>query len=177
MSRRPDPRGPRSGGRRPHPLVLAPAAGLVTTGAATLLAAVVPGAADGAVPGAVVGGLVGVGVLALGAGAVAAVSRVLPAASLIVALLTYSLQLVLLVAVLSALGDTALAADPGARRWLAGTLVAVVLTWSLAHLVAATRQRIPTFDLSGPESAPGSATPGGPAGSGGSPTESEAAAR
>ncbi|MCM0619189.1 hypothetical protein [Nocardioides bruguierae] len=127
-----------------RPLVLAPAVALAVVGVAALLAAVTSGGA--AALGAVAGGVVGVVVLALGAGAVALVARVLPAASLLVALLTYGLQLVLLVVALGSLTAGDVLGSEEVRPWLSGTLVAVVLAWTPAHLVAAVKQRVPVYD-------------------------------
>lgn len=112
-------------------------AGLVVTGADAALAAAA-------------GGLLVVGVFAFGVLTLAWVVRLLPSASLLVALVTYATQLALVLLVVTALGDTEPFAAPAVRAWLAGALVAATVTWVVAHLWFASRQRIPVYDLPDP---------------------------
>ncbi len=112
----------------------------------------------GAVAGALISGtpaLVGVVIgtamvcLFFGVGAVVldAVATLAPAASLLVALLTYTLQVVLVGAVFVGLRRSGLleaAIDP---RWLGGTVIAATLTWLTVQVVASLRTRIPVYEL------------------------------
>ena len=132
------------------------------TGVGTLL-----GAASWALPVGVVAALVGllvdgtqalyaglaaavatVLVLALGALAVDAVARIMPAASLLLALLTYICQLLFLTVALSAVASSA--ADETVTRWAAAALIAVTLAWTAAHVVLAMRRRIAVYDVTLP---------------------------
>jgi hypothetical protein len=128
------------------------------TGVGTLL-----GAASWALPAGLVVALVGLAldgtsalyaglagaaatvlVLAGGALAVDVVARIMPAASLLLALLTYACQVLLLTVALIVVAD---AADDTVTRWSAGALIAVALAWTLAHVVLATRRRIAVYDV------------------------------
>ena len=95
-------------------------------------------------------------VFALGVAAVGFVARLLPGASLLVALMTYALQLLVLALVVAAIDGADLSAETLARGWFAAAVIAVTLTWVVGQLVAATRQRIPVYDT------PSSTTPSSP---------------
>lgn len=128
------------------------------TGAGTLLAA-----ASWAFPAGLVVALVGLSVdgtsalyaglagaaataliLAAGALAVDAVARIMPVASLLLALLTYVCQVLLLTVALIVVADSA---DDTVTRWSASALMAVALAWTVAHVVLATRRRIAVYDV------------------------------
>lgn len=140
--------------RGASPLLVAAVAGAL----AVVVLAVAGGVVDGApgATGAVVGGGVTLAVFALGVGLVNLAARVLPAASLMVALLTYTLQLLVLAIVVVVLDRSGLAGDEVSRGWFAAGVVAVTLLWLLGQVVAATRQRIPAF-----EEPLGASSPGG----------------
>jgi len=97
---------------------------------------------------AFVGGLSGAAatavVLAGGALGVGVVARVMPAASLLLALLTYACQVLALTVVMAVVSDRA---GDTVTAWAALALIAVTLTWTLAHLVLSTRRRIAAFDV------------------------------
>lgn len=127
----------------PSPLLGALAAGAVTV----VVLAVVAAAVDGrpALLGASVGGALTLVVFALGVAVVSVVARALPPASLLVALMTYVLQLLVLgvcVGTIDALVDAATLS----RRWFAAGVIAVTALWVVTQLVTATRQRIPAFE-------------------------------
>ncbi len=126
------------------PLLGALAAGAAAVVSIVAVAAVVDGRA-GAV-GAVAGGGLTLAVFALGTSLVGLVARVLPSASLMVALLTYVLQLLVLALVIVALDGADLDPATFSRGWFAAGVIAVTLLWMAGQLVAATRQRIPAFD-------------------------------
>ncbi len=115
------------------------------------------GAVDGA-PGAYgagVGAALVLGVFGLGAIAVDLVSAVLPAAALLVALLTYTLQVLAMALAFVVLTRSGLLGEELSREWLAGAVVAGTLAWLAAHLHSALTARIPAFE------APSSGTPAG----------------
>jgi ATP synthase protein I len=119
------------------------------------LLAVIVGAFVGgseAAYGALTGGLLVVAVFFLGAGLVHLVAGLLPAASLLVALLTYILQVVLLAAVFAGLNRSGLLEDALDREWLGGTVIACTVAWMIAQIVLAARLRIPTYDVGAPGS-------------------------
>lgn len=118
--------------------------GLVVAGVGRLV-----GGSDAAFAAAT-GSLVVLGILLFGSTAVDLVAGLVPAASLGVALMTYALQLVLLVAVLLAASEAPLLSGAAERRWLFGGLLAVMLGWMVGQVVAAVRVRIPVYDLPGP---------------------------
>lgn len=120
------------------------------------------GAAAGAVldgsqaaAGALVGSVLAVGVMAFGASTVHVVAGLLPAASLAVALLTYALQLLLVLVVLAALDGSALMGDTLSREWLAGALICTVLAWVVVQVVLAMRARIPLYGRPSASARPG----------------------
>ncbi|MDP3890717.1 hypothetical protein [Nocardioides sp.] len=132
---------------RPGARVLLGAA-VVALGAGLVLSvagALTRGSAAGC--GALVGTLLAVGVFALGAFTINLVAGVMPSASLLVAMLTYTLQVVLMALVLIALSGSG-ALDGGLDRgWLAGAVITATLVWLLCQIVLVTRARIPAYDL------------------------------
>jgi ATP synthase protein I len=127
---------------------------LLTGAAATvslgLVAAVVSWLLAGSAAG--LGALVGVTLIVVvatgGTLMVNAVAGVMPTASLLVALLTYTLQLLVLLLAFVWLERSGLLADTLDRGWLGGAVVGGTVLW-LATLVRLTfRARIPTYDLS-----------------------------
>jgi hypothetical protein len=126
---------------------------LVLVGLAALLAG------GAAAAGAAIGAATVLIFFASGALTVNAVAGVSPGASLLVALLTYVLQVVAIGVVLLTLrrsGALDSAVDP---HWVAGALIAATLVWLVAQTVAATRSRQPLYDLPerGPDGAEASA--------------------
>jgi ATP synthase protein I len=123
--------------------------GLAVTVVLGVLAAVVAGLVSGA-PGAW-GALVGVLVVAAvcvgGSLLVNAVAGLMPAASLLVALLTYTLQVLVLLMVFVALERSGLLGSHLHREWLGGTAIGATLVWLVAQVVLTVRRRIPAFDL------------------------------
>ncbi len=114
-----------------------------------VLVAVVAAVFDGSA--GLVGGLAGAGVtllvLATGFATVDLVAGLMPAMSLVVALLTYTLQVVLLGALLVVLrsaDDIDATLTPG---WFAAGVITVALAWTVFLLVHAVRARVPLYDL------------------------------
>ena len=139
------------------PVLGALAAGTV----AVLVLVVVAGLVDGrpGVAGAAVGGVLTLVVFAFGLLAVGFVARLLPGASLLVALMTYALQLLVLAVVVTAIDRADAGAESISRGWFAAAVIVVTLTWLLGQLVTATRQRIPLYETSAdaPSEAPATA--------------------
>jgi ATP synthase protein I len=123
-------------------------AALVTLGVG-LLSALLGALASGSP--AALGALLGAGVVlvffATGAVVVNAVASVSPAASLLVALLTYTLEVALVALVLTGLDRSGLVGDTVDRTWVGGTVIAATLVWLGAHVASATRARMPLYDL------------------------------
>ena len=67
-------------------------------------------------------------VFALGLAAVGFVARLLPGASLLVALMTYALQLLVLAVVVTAIDRADTGADSLSRGWFAAAVIVVTLT-------------------------------------------------
>lgn len=128
-------------------------AALVALGAGlaiSLVGAFVAGSA--AAYGALVGTLLAVGVFALGSFTVNVVAAMMPSASLLVAMLTYTLQVVLMALVLVALSRSGALDGSLHPEWLAGAVIAATLLWLVCQIVLVTRARIPAYDV--PASAP-----------------------
>ncbi|MEQ6900115.1 hypothetical protein [Nocardioides sp. YIM 152588] len=103
--------------------------------------------ADGtAVAGAVVGTLVAVAVFGFGAAAVQVVARLMPAASLLFALVTYTFQVVAMALVFVALNRSGLLDSSLDRGWLGGAIILGALVWTGVHLGTASRARIPAYE-------------------------------
>ena len=116
--------------------------GLLAAAAGWLLA----GSAAGL--GALVGVLLIVVVATGGTLLVNAVAGALPTASMLVALLTYTLQLLVLLLAFIGLERSGLLSSALDRAWLGGGVVGGTVLW-LATLIRLTfRTRIPTYDLS-----------------------------
>lgn len=144
--------GPRNG--------LSPLLGALASGAVMVVVLIVVAALASGRPGVVgaaVGGVLALTVFTLGVAVVGSVARLLPSASLLVALMTYVLQLLVLALVVAALDGADLDAQTLSRGWFAAAVIVATLTWVVGQLAAATRQRIPVYDTSA--GSPASAQP------------------
>ncbi len=129
---------------------LPPLLGAIGAGAVAVLVLVVAASLTegrAAVVGALSGGVLTLVVFALGIAVVGAVARLMPAASLLVALMTYVLQLLVLAVCVLAIDRAGLDGATLSRGWFAAGVIAVTMLWLVGQLVAATRQRIPVYDL------------------------------
>ena len=88
---------------------------------------------------------------AAGAFVLDVVATLAPAASMLVALLTYTLQVVLVGLVFVALTRSDLLEGTIDPRWLGGTVIVGTLAWLAAQVVASTRTRIPVYELGVPK--------------------------
>jgi ATP synthase protein I len=102
-----------------------------------------PAAARGAAIGAVMVCLV----FTFGAVVLGVIARIAPAASLLVALLTYTLQVVVVGLVYLALAGSGTLGETVDARWLSGAVIAATLGWTLAQVVVSMRARQPVYDL------------------------------
>ena len=137
---RPDRRATVGGQVRAALLVTA-LLGLVGTGLGALLGG------SSAALGAAVGFAMVLVFFGTGAVVVNAVASVSPSASMLVALLTYTLNVVLVGLVFVGLARSGALQDAVAPRWLAGAVIACTLVWTTTQIVVATRTRQPIFDL------------------------------
>jgi len=128
------------------PLLGAAGAG---AGAVALIvaAAAILGGSSGAI-GALVGGGLTLTVFLLGIAVVGSVARLLPTASLLVALMTYTLQLLVLAVAVVALDRSGPSADELSRGWFAAAVIAVTCLWLVGQVVTTVRLRIPAFEAS-----------------------------
>ena len=99
--------------------------------------------------GALAGGLLALVVFLLGTTVVNAVARLMPAMSLLVAMLTYALQVIVMALVVLALVQSDLGGEPVFREWFAGAVIAVTMLWLAVQVWLFTRLRILAFDGSG----------------------------
>ena len=112
--------------------------------------AVVAGSLVEGVPaayGAAIGALIVLGVFGFGSFVVNTVAALMPTAALLVALLTYTLQVVAMGLVFVALSGSGLLGDTLDREWLAGTVIAGTLVWVVCQIALTMRARIAIYDL------------------------------
>ena len=86
--------------------------------------------------------VIGFGVFALNT-----VASIMPSATVLVALVTYAVQLVVLAAVVLGFARNGMMDDTFDRRWFGGGVAVATLAWMVAQIVAALRARIPVYDL------------------------------
>lgn len=122
-------------------LATAAAAGLAAGLLVVVLGAAISGR-TGAL-GALVGGGVTLAVFAFGAVSVGLAARIQPRAALAVALVTYLLQVVVLVAFFAGLSRSGALDETLHRAWLAAAVVAVTLTWSALQVTSWMRGQAP----------------------------------
>jgi len=102
----------------------------------------------GAAYGALLGAGLAVGIFVAGALAVYVATRVLPAISLVVAMLTYACQVILALMVFQGLTRTRWLEDGTVSgAWLGGVLAACALLWVGVQVRVAATARVPLYDL------------------------------
>jgi ATP synthase protein I len=110
-----------------------------------------------AVLGVLIGALMVCVFFGVGAVILDVVAALAPAASLLIALLTYTLKVVLIGLVFVGLTQSGALEQTIDARWLAGTVIASTLVWLTAQVIASMRARLPIYDLpadNGPQAAP-----------------------
>lgn len=130
------------------PLLGSGVAGVVAIGVLALLGWVVADAAG--LLGGVSGGALALVVLFVSTTVVNAVAGIMPGASLLIALLTFFLQVLVLAFVAVALREAAFDDAQFSGGWFAAGVVTVTLTWVAVHVWLYTRLRIPAYDLPSP---------------------------
>lgn len=88
-----------------------------------------------------------VGVFAFGAFAVHVVADARPEASLLVALLTYTLQVAVMLALFVSMTSAGTFDGTLDRSWFGAAIIAAAMGWTVAQIVLTTRVRIPLYDL------------------------------
>ncbi|PUA80308.1 hypothetical protein [Nocardioides currus] len=132
---------------RPGAAVLLGAAGAALV-AGLLLAFVAWLAADAAaVRSVLVSTALVVLVIGFGVYVLDVVASIMPRATVLVALVTYAVQLVVLAAVVLGLARNGMMDDTLDRRWFGGAVAVTTLVWMVAQIIAAMRARIPVYDL------------------------------
>ena len=150
---------------RPHGPVTAGGQVRLAAGATVLMG--LAGAALGAVlvgSSAALGAATGFGLALVffgtGALAVNAVATISPGASLLVALLTYTLEVALMGVAFAALERSGALESAVDRTWAGVAVIVATLVWLVTHVLSATRSRQPLYDL--PERSPDGAREAGP---------------
>ena len=102
-------------------------------------------------PSAAAGAAVGFGMVLVffgtGALVVNAVAAISPVASLMVAMLTYTLEVVLVALVFTALDRSGALDGAVDRTWTGVAVIVATVGWLVFHIVSATRSRMPLYDL------------------------------
>lgn len=129
--------------RTPSVLMRAALAAIAAGVVLVLVAALSSGAS--AAWGAVVGTALAVGVFAFGAFTVDAVARLMPSASLMFALLTYTFQVAAMALAFVAVSQAGLLDDELDRNWLGAAIIVGAFVWMAAQIRLATTARIPAF--------------------------------
>lgn len=93
------------------------------------------------------GGVVSALVLAFGSWSVHMVSGVMPSASLLVALMTYGLQIAALTAFMALVSSSPEWGNSVIPGWFAAAVITCVVVWVVLQVVFATTARIPVYDL------------------------------
>lgn len=136
---------PRNLGQGVSVLFAASAAAVLLGALAAVLGGILSGS-DAAL-GALVGTVMVVTVFAGGALVVGLVAGVQPAASLLVALLTYTLQVVAMALVFVVISGSGLLEKTLDAQWLAGAVIVGTIGWMAGQIVSTTRLRLPAYDL------------------------------
>jgi ATP synthase protein I len=149
MTTAPLPTGPGPRPVRVSPEIrLAAAATVALAAVAIVLAALVSGGP--AATGACIGWAMVLAFFGLGSLTMDVVATVSPPASLLVALLTYTLEVVAVGVVFLALDASDALGSTVHAGWLAGSVIAATFVWLAAQTVAAIRSRQPLYDLPDP---------------------------
>jgi len=148
---------------------------LSTTAVLALLAAVLSDSA--AVAGVLVGAALVCGFFGLGAVVLIWVTKVSPAASLLVGLMTYTLQVVGLALVFAGLDSSGRLESGIDGRWLGGTVIAGTVVWLAIQVTLSMRARQLYFDQAPEPDRSESSEPASEGRTGGGPEATEAGAR
>ncbi|MCW2846384.1 MAG: putative synthase protein [Marmoricola sp.] len=118
---------------------------------ATLVGGLV-GGSDAAL-GALSGGSLALCFLLFGSLVVETATRMAPQTAIVIALMTYTLQVAALALVFVVLTSSGAVGTTLSGGWLAGGVVVATVAWTLGQLVASTRARVLAYDIDLPGSA------------------------
>lgn len=121
------------------PMIFASAFAVVAVGVLAVIATTTTG--DRALAGALVGGLAVLAVLLLGVATLALVVRVIPEASLLVAMVMYVAQVAVLFALYVRYQQDAAMRHDLSAPWLAGGIAAATIAWVAGQVLGAWRAR------------------------------------
>ena len=126
--------------------------------AALAVTTLVGGLADGSrgALGVLAGGGITFALLLFGLVTVMAGSALAPHASMLIALMTFLLQVALVATAFVALGSSVLVGTTLSSGWLATGVIVTAVAWMVGHLVGTARARIPAWDVDLPGPAEGS---------------------
>ncbi len=127
-------------------------AGLCVAGAAAL-ATLAGGLVDGRAGalGALAGGSLALCFFLFGSLVVDMATRMAPQLAMLMAMLTYTLQVAAVALVFYVLTSSGAVGTTLSGGWLAGGVVAATLAWTAGQLVGSMRARIPAYDIDLPE--------------------------
>ena len=97
--------------------------------------------------GALAGGGIAFLVFASGTAVVHMVAGAVPTASMLVALFTYMLQVVVMALVVGVLNASGVAGGSMSRGWFAAGVISVTAAWLVVQIWQATHLRLPAYDL------------------------------
>jgi len=132
-------------GTTPRVLLTAGASVLLVVLALSLVAALVAGSAGGL--GAAAGGGLALFFLLFGSVTVYVMTALAPQMSMLVALMTFTLQVLLVAAVFYALDASGAVGETLTAGWVATGVVTAAAAWVVAQLVASARARVPAYDI------------------------------
>lgn len=118
----------------------------------SLVAALASGTAAGL--GAAVGGGLALFFLLFGSVTVYVMTTLAPQMSMLVALMTFTLQVLLVAAVFYALDESGAVGGTLIAGWVSTGVVTAAVAWVLAQLVASARARVPAYDIDLPGESP-----------------------
>ncbi len=146
---------PRQGHPRGRtPRVLAVSAGSVVAAVAVVTTAGGLASGEPGAYGALVGGGIALAFFVFGSAVVIGATRVAPQAALMMAVLTYTLQVAAVALAFAALSNSGVMEETLAPGWLAGGVIAATVAWTAGQLVATARARVPVYDIELPGERP-----------------------
>ncbi|MEO5652438.1 MAG: hypothetical protein ABIN79_12205 [Marmoricola sp.] len=132
-------------GRRPAVLVQAVVWVVVVATVTTVAGGLLDGSSGAG--GAAVGGLLSLSFFTFGSVIVNMATRLAPEAAMVVALTTYTLQVVLVVIAFALIRASGALGETLSAEWLAVAVVAATLAWTVGQVVATVRSRVPVYDI------------------------------
>jgi hypothetical protein len=127
-------------------------AGLCVAGAVAL-ATLVAGLGGGRTEalGALAGGSIALGFFLFGSLVIEMATRMVPQLAMLMALLTYILQVALVALVFVVLTSSGAVGTTLSGGWLAGGVIVATMAWTAGQLVGSAKARIPAYDIDLPD--------------------------